>query len=336
MEELRKVLEGHTLGEDEAYRLMGAVMAGRLTPAQVAGMLIGLKVRGEAEAEIAGFARAMREAARPVPLDGVEALDVVGTGGDGKGTLNLSTASALVAAAAGVPVAKHGNRAASSKSGSADVLEALGVPIELSPEAAARMVREVGFAFLFARLYHPAMKHVAPVRTELGVRTVFNLLGPLTNPARPAYFLLGVFDPALLEPMARALAALGVKRALVVHGEGADELVLGENEVVELAGGELRRYRVRAAELGLNPAPLEALAGGDPEENADRIRKILAGEEEGPRADAVALNAGAALYAAGRAESLGAGVERARALLKEGAPARLLDRLVEAGRRTQG
>ncbi len=333
MEELRKVLEGKGLGEEEAYRLMQAVMAGRLTPAQMAGMLIGLKVRGEREEEIAGFARAMREAARPVELGGLEALDIVGTGGDGKGTINLSTASAFVAAAAGIPVAKHGNRAASSKSGSADVLEALGVRIELEPEAVARLVREVGIGFLFARSFHPAMRHVAPVRSELGVRTVFNLLGPLTNPARPAYFLLGVFDPALLEPMARALSALGVKRALVVHGEGADELVLGENEVLELSGGGIRRYHLHVRELGLEPAPIEALKGGTPEENAEVLRRILAGEETGPKADAVALNAGAAIYAAGRAESLRAGVERARALLSEGAPARVLERLVEESRR---
>ncbi len=332
MEELKKVYEGEVLGEEEAYRLMQAVMEGALTPAQLGGLLIGLKVRGEREEEIAGFARAMREAARPVELGGLEALDIVGTGGDGKGTINLSTASAFVAAAAGIPVAKHGNRAASSKSGSADVLEALGVTIELPPEAVARLIREVGIGFLFARSFHPAMKNVAPVRSELKTRTVFNLLGPLTNPARPAYFLLGVFDPALLLPMARALASLGVKRALVVHGEGADELVLGENEVVELANGETKRYRLRAEEFGLSPAPLEALKGGTPEENAEVIRRILAGEETGPKADAVALNAGAAIYAAGRAESLKAGVERAKALLQKGAPLEVLERLVERSR----
>ena len=329
MEELRKVLEGEVLGEEEAYRLMRAVMEGALTPAQLGGLLVGLKVRGEREEEIAGFARAMREAARPVELGGLEALDIVGTGGDGKGTINISTASAFVAAAAGIPVAKHGNRAASSRSGSADVLEALGVKIELSPEAVARLVREAGIGFIYARSFHPAMKNVAPVRSELKTRTVFNLLGPLTNPARPAYFLLGVFDPALLLPMARALASLGVKRALVVHGEGADELVLGENEVVELVDGELRRYRLRAEELGLSPAPLEALKGGSPEENARVIRQILAGEETGPKADAVALNAGAAIYAAGRAESIKAGVERAKALLKAGEPLRVLELLAK-------
>jgi len=238
-----------------------------------------------------------------------------------------------VAAAAGIPVAKHGNRAASSRSGSADVLEALGARIELGPEAVVQLVREVGIGFLFARSFHPAMRHVAPVRSELKVRTVFNLLGPLTNPARPAYFLLGVFDPALLLPMARALSALGVKRALVVHGEGADELVLGENEVAELTGGEIRRHRLHVRELGLDPAPIEALKGGTPKENAELIQRILAGEERGPKADAVALNAGAAIYAAGRAESLAEGVGRARALLLEGAPARVLERFVEESRR---
>ncbi len=329
---LEGLLRGRSLTMEEARQVMESVMEGRLTPAQVSALLVALRAKGETAEEIAGMALAMREKALRVPVKG-PLVDTCGTGGDGKGTFNVSTASAFVAAAAGIPVAKHGNRAASSRSGSADVLEALGVKIELGPEAVARLVREVGIGFIFARSFHPAMKNVAPVRSELKVRTVFNLLGPLTNPARPAYFLLGVFDPALLEPMARSLAALGVRRALVVHGEGADELVLGENEVVEVQDGALSRYRVRATELGLGTAPVEALRGGGPEENAEVIRRILSGVERGPKADAVALNAGAAIYAAGRAESLKAGVERARLLLSEGAPARVLDRLVEASRR---
>jgi len=335
VEALRKIFEGRTLTEDEAYRLMQRVMQGELGEAELGGMLIGLKVRGETEAEIAGFARAMREAARPVEFP-FPVLDVVGTGGDGLSTFNISTASALVAAAGGARVAKHGNRAASSKSGSADVLEALGVNIELGPEAVARVIEEVGIGFLFARSFHPAMRHVAPVRSALKVRTVFNLLGPLTNPARPAYFLLGVFDPALLRPMAEALRALGVRRALVVHGEGADELILGENRGVELIEGELRDFSLAPEGVGLGRAPIEALRGGTPEENARLIRRILAGEEAGPPRDVVALNAGAALYAAEKAKTLAEGVEKALGILGSGTALAKLEALVKATRAAQG
>lgn len=329
MELLQKVYRGETLDHEEAYRLMQAVMAGALSPAETAGLLIGLKVRGEQEEEIAGFARAMREAALEVQVSH-KTVDIVGTGGDGKGTFNISTASAFVAAAAGAKVAKHGNRAASSRSGSADVLEALGAKIDLAPQQVARLIDQVGIGFIFARTHHPAMKHVAPVRAELKTRTVFNLLGPLTNPARPSYFVLGVFSPQRLVAMAQALKSLGVERALVVHGEGTDELVLGENQVVELSDGEIRRYTLRAEEVGLSPAPLDALAGGSPEENAALIRRILAGEESGPARDVVALNAGAAIYAAGLAESLAAGVARARELLTRGEAKTVLERFVAA------
>ncbi|WP_287409408.1 anthranilate phosphoribosyltransferase [Oceanithermus sp.] len=331
MNALHKVLDGKTLTQDEARALMGRMMAGELSPVQTAALLAALKVRGETPDEIAGFAHAMREAARPVQVKGA-LVDVVGTGGDGAGTFNISTTVAFVLAAAGLRVAKHGNRAASSKSGSADLLEALGVNIELEPERVARVIEEVGIGFLFARTHHPAMRHVAPVRAELKTRTVFNVLGPLTNPARARYFLLGVYGPELLEPMAYALAELGVEGAWVVHSRGTDELTLGENEVVELKNGRTRRFTFRAADYGLEEAPLEALAGGLPEENAALTRRILGGEETGPKRDVVALNAAAALVAAGRAAALEEGLEQAGKVLDSGTALEVLERLVAATR----
>ncbi|MER3602806.1 MAG: anthranilate phosphoribosyltransferase, partial [Thermus sp.] len=234
------------------------------------------------------------------------------------------TAAALVVAAGGVAVAKHGNRAATSKAGSADTLEALGVNIQAPPERMAEAVEEVGFGFFFARLYHPAMRHVAPVRAELKVRTVFNLLGPLTNPAGATHYLLGVFSPAWLEPMAEALKRLGAK-GLVVHGEGADELVLGENQVLEVGKGA---YTLLPEEVGLRRAPLEALRGGSPEENALLLRRLLRGEEKGPLQQAVALNAGAAFYLVGRSPSIREGVRLALEILEAGAAFEVLERFI--------
>lgn len=319
-----KAISGERLTEEEAYRLMQRIMAGELSPVQTAGVLVALRTRGETPAEIAGFARAMREAARRVEVRRRPLLDIVGTGGDGQGTLNLSTAAALVAAAGGVAVAKHGNRAASSRSGSADTLEALGVNLEAPPERMAEAVEEVGFGFFFARLYHPAMRHVAPVRAELKVRTVFNLLGPLTNPAGATHYLLGVFSPAWLKPMAEALGRLGAK-GLVVHGEGADELVLGENQVLEVGKGA---YTLLPEEVGLKRAPLEALRGGSPKENALLLQRLLRGEEKGPLQQAVALNAGAAFYLVGRSPSIGEGVRLALEILEAGAAFEVLERFI--------
>ncbi len=334
MNELAKALNAEPLTQEEAYRLMHRVMRGELTPAQLAGVLVALRTRGETVDEIAGFARAMREHALRIQVAG-PLMDVVGTGGDGRGTFNISTTTAFVVAAAGVRVAKHGNRAASSRSGSADVLEALGVRIDLPPEQVARAIEEVGVGFLFARSHHPAMRHVAPVRAELRVRTVFNLLGPLTNPAGATHFLLGVFASEWLEPMARALGDLGARRALVVHGEGTDELVLGSNRVTELREGRVRSYTLTPEAVGLEPAPLQALAGGSAEENARITRRILGGEEAGPRADVVALNAGAALYVAGRAKSVAEGVGQAREILRSGAALEVLERLVAFSQRVR-
>lgn len=319
-----KAISGERLTEEEAYRLMQRIMAGELSPVQTAGVLVALRTRGETPAEIAGFARAMREAARRVEVRRRPLLDIVGTGGDGQGTLNLSTAAALVAAAVGVAVAKHGNRAASSRSGSADTLEALGVNLEAPPERMAEAVEEVGFGFFFARLYHPAMRHVAPVRAELKVRTVFNLLGPLTNPAGATHYLLGVFSPAWLKPMAEALGRLGAK-GLVVHGEGADELVLGENQVLEVGKGA---YTLLPEEVGLKRAPLEALRGGSPKENALLLQRLLKGEEKGPLQQAVALNAGAAFYLMGRNPSIREGVRLALEILEAGAAFEVLERFI--------
>ncbi|MER3536407.1 MAG: anthranilate phosphoribosyltransferase [Thermus sp.] len=319
-----KALSGERLTEEEAYGLMQKIMAGELSPVETAGVLVALRTRGETPGEIAAFARAMREAARRVEVKRRPLLDIVGTGGDHQGTLNLSTAAALVVAAGGVAVAKHGNRAATSKAGSADTLEALGVNIQAPPERMAEAVEEVGFGFFFARLYHPAMRHVAPVRAELKVRTVFNLLGPLTNPAGATHYLLGVFSPAWLEPMAEALKRLGAK-GLVVHGEGADELVLGENQVLEVGK---RAYTLLPEEVGLRRAPLEALRGGSPEENALLLRRLLRGEEKGPLQQAVALNAGAAFYLVGRSPSIREGVRLALEILEAGAAFEVLERFI--------
>lgn len=324
MDAVKKAILGEVLEEGEAYEVMRALMAGEVSPVRAAGLLVALSVRGERPHEIAAMARAMREAARPLKVSRRPLLDLVGTGGDGKGLLNLSTLAALVAAAGGVAVAKHGNRAASSRAGSADLLEALGVDLEAPPERVGEAIEELGFGFLFARVFHPAMRHVAPVRAELGVRTVFNLLGPLTNPAGADAYVLGVYSPEWLSPMAEALERLGA-RGLVVHGEGADELVLGENRVVEVGKGA---YTLTPEEVGLGRAPLEALKGGGPEENAERARRLLKGEEKGPLADAVALAAGAGFYAAGKTPSLKEGVALAREVLASGEAYLLLERYV--------
>lgn len=324
MEAIRKALLGEVLTEEEAYGLMWALMRGEVTPVRAAGVLTAMALRGERPHEIASMARAMREAARPLKVERRPLLDIVGTGGDHQGLVNLSTLGALVAAAGGVAVAKHGNRAASSRAGSADLLEALGVDLEAPPERVGEAIEALGFGFLFARVFHPAMRHVAPVRAELGIRTVFNLLGPLTNPAGADRYVLGVFSPAWLSPMAEALERLGAK-GLVVHGEGADELVLGENRVVEVGRGS---YALTPEGVGLRRAPLEALRGGGPEENAELARRLLKGEEKGPLRDAVALSAGAGLYAAGRVGSLEEGVGLALEVLASGEAYLLLERYV--------
>ena len=323
---LTAIVEGQTLSMDDARLAMGAVMDGDATAAQLAALLMGLRMRGETVEELAGFASAMRE--RVLRVDApVNAIDVVGTGGDGSNTFNISTAAALVVASTGVPVAKHGNRAITSRSGSADVLDALGIRIDHTAESAGAALREHGFAFLFAINFHPAMKHAGPTRREIGVRTAFNLLGPLTNPAGARRALLGVGDPAAAAKVAQVAALLGTDRTMVVHGAGVDELPLdGSGQVHDVLGGQILSFTVDVDGLGLMRAPTSALAGGTADENAAILESIFGGET-GPRRDVVLLNAGAALDVAGVVDGLAAGVEAARKALDGGLPRDLLARL---------
>ncbi len=323
---LASIVDGRTLSIDEARLAMGAVMDGDATPAQLAALLMGLRMRGETVEELAGFASAMRE--RVLKVEAPEgAIDVVGTGGDGSGTFNISTAAALVVASTGVPVAKHGNRAITSRSGSADVLEALGIRIDHDAESAAQALRENGFAFMFAPTFHPAMKHAGPTRREIGIRTSFNLIGPLTNPAGARRAVIGVGDPAAADRIAAVAALLGTDRTLVVHGAGVDELPLdGSGVVHDVIGDASLTFTVDIDGLGLGRAPTSALAGGTAAENAAILESIFGGET-GPRRDVVVLNAGAALVASGTVAGFGEGVEAARAALDAGKPAALLARL---------
>lgn len=314
---LNQVMMGQSLREDEAGAAMDAMMTGQLPAAQIAALLTALRMKGETIEEITGLARGMRARAVRVDLPiQMTALDTCGTGGDGAGTFNISTAAAFVVAAAGQPVAKHGNRAATSKCGSADVLEALGARVDLGPQDVARCVSEVGFGFMFAPAYHPAMKYVAPVRKEIGFRTVFNVLGPLTNPAQVRVQVLGVADGALVHPMAEALRRLGTRRALVIHSDdGLDEIaVSAPTRVAEVDGArdQITEYTIHPQDVGIELAQRDALRGGDAKENARLLRGILAGDIHGPAADAVALNAAAAFYVAGSAPTLVDGLQVAR------------------------
>lgn len=329
---LERVLRGEDLEEEQAAAVLGSIMRGEAEPAQVAGLLVALRAKGEAPGEIAGFVQAMMDHAARVQVAG-PLVDTCGTGGDGAGTFNISTIAAVVVAAAGVRVAKHGNRSASSLCGSADLLEAWGVAIDLPPAGVARCIEELGIGFLYARTFHPAMRHVAPVRQQLGIRTVFNVLGPLSNPAGARYQVVGVADPALAPTMAQALARLGSVHALVFRGEdGLDELTTtGPSRVWEVADGRVTESVFDPAGIGLPRAGLDDLRGGDASANAAIADGILAGGD-GAAADVVALNAGAALYVVGAVGDIGAGVERAREVLASGAARRLRDRWVERSR----
>ena len=329
-EAIARLVERQDLVQEEAEGVMGEIMRGEATPSQISAFITALRLKEETAEEIAGCARAMRAHALPVrPSRRDELLDTCGTGGDGTGTFNISTIAALVVAAAGVPVAKHGNRSVSSSCGSADVLAALGVAIDLDAEGVARCIDEVGIGFLFAPRFHPAMKHALPVRQELGIRTIFNILGPLTNPASASVQLLGVYDPRLAETMARVLGLLGVRCALVVHGaDGLDELsTTGSNLVVELDSGQIKSYQLDPAELGLPRASLEQLRGGSPEYNVEIARRLLEGEG-GPRRDVVLLNAAAALVVAGKAADFGSGLALAAQAIDSGAASEKLRNLV--------
>ncbi len=338
---IRKIAAREVLSRQEAAAAMEAIMTGEATPAQIAALVTALRLRGEHEEEVAGFAQTMRRHAVPVTLSlSHPPVDTCGTGGDGARTFNISTAAAFVVAGAGVPVAKHGNRAMSSHSGSADVLEALGVRVDLGPEAVTRCIQEVGIGFIFAPRFHPAMRHAAPVRREIGIRTVFNILGPLTNPAGVRHQLVGVAIPELVETVARVLALLGAEHALVVHsGDGLDELGLGApNRVYEVrANGSatVHQFTLDAAELGLTPVPVEAVRGGTADENAVLIRRVLQGEP-GPAREITLLNAGAALYAADAAGSLGEGLALAARSIDSGAALARLEALVELSNRLVG
>ena len=324
------IQQGRSLSEDEAGAVMHEVMAGEATPAQLGALLAAMRIRGETVDEITGMARTMREFALRVPHEG-PLIDTCGTGGDGSGSFNVSTAAAVVAAAAGVSVAKHGNRAMSSGCGSADVLEALGAKIDLGPEGVAACLRQANLGFMFAQAFHPAMKHAGPVRRELGVRTVFNILGPLSNPARAEAQVLGVPQPQLVQMMAEVLGRLGSRHVLVVHGEdGIDELTLaGPTLICELRDGALRSYRVEPKDVGLEPAPRAAVRGGDRDANAATMRAIFAGHP-GPLRDFVLLNAAAALLVGGAATTLGEGVTLAARLIDTGEAGRALERFVAA------
>ncbi len=348
-----------SLARAEAREVMAEVLTGKCTDAQIAALLIALRMKGETVEEIVGFAEAIRTAAAPLPVDGASASDALavtgtgrdaladpslvesrghasslvdtsGTGGDASGTFNISTATAFVTAGAGVRVAKHGNRSISSKCGSADVIEALGINIQLSPERSAQCLREVGICFLYAPNLHPAMKQVQGVRRELRMRTMFNLLGPLTNPARASGQVVGVYSLDLVDKLAEALSMLGLHRALVVHGlDGLDEITItGPTRVAEAREGTLRSYEVEPEEFGMARATLQDLAGGDAAENAATIRAILNGEKS-PKRDVVVLNAAAALVAAGRANHIAEGVPIAAQSIDSGAAAVKLESLVE-------
>ena len=335
---LQRTIEHREIFHDEMVDLMRQIMRGEVSPALTAALLTGLRVKKETIGEVAGAAQVMREFCAKVQVpDNAHFVDIVGTGGDGAHTFNISTAAMFVCAAAGAKVAKHGNRSVSSKSGSADVLEALGVAIELHPEQVATCILESGLGFMYAPMHHPAMKNVAPVRKELGVRTIFNILGPLTNPAGAPNILMGVFHPDLVGIQARVLQRLGAKRALVVHGrDGLDEITLaGGTMVAELRNGSIDEYEILPGEFGLPMADLRAIRVENPAQSKDMLLDVLA-NFPGPALDIVLLNSGAALYAANIASSIGDGVAKARIAIKSGAARAKLDQYVQITRRLAG
>jgi anthranilate phosphoribosyltransferase len=323
---LARLAQGETLDEDEAERAFGIIMNGEATPAQIAGLVMAMRLRGETVAEMAGAVRAMR--ARMVPAEVPPgAVDIVGTGGDGAGTLNISTAAAMVVAGCGVPVAKHGNKAQSSRSGTADAFAALGVNLDIPFERIPAVIREAGMVFLMAQRHHAALRHAAGPRVELGTRTIFNLLGPMANPGGVTRQMTGAFAPQWLRPMAEALGRLGSEHAWLVHGQGLDELtVSGPSQVVELRDGHLREFTVSPGDVGLPVSPAESLRGGDPERNAAALLALLDGVAS-PYRDCVVLNAAATLVVAGRSDDLREAARMAAASIDQGAARGVLERL---------
>ena len=330
-EAIIKLSKKEDLTYQEAETVMDEIMSGQATPVQMSSYLTALSMKGETIDEITASAAGMRAHCIKL-LHDLDVLEIVGTGGDGANSFNISTTSSLVIAAGGVPVAKHGNRAASSKSGAADVLEALGVKITIPPEKSAELLKKINICFLFAQNYHIAMKYVAPIRKELGIRTVFNILGPLSNPAGANMELMGVFDQALVEPLAQVMAKLGVIRGMVVFGQdNLDEISMSApTSVCEIRDGWFQSYEITPEQFGYTRCSKEDLVGGTPAENAEITRAILKGEERGSKRQAVCLNAGAALYIAGKAESMEAGVRMAEELIDSGAALKKLEEFIQA------
>jgi anthranilate phosphoribosyltransferase len=321
-EAIKKIVDKQDLSYQEAYDVMNEIMSGETSAVQNAAYLAALSTKStkaETIAEISGSAAAMRDHALPVKHD-MDVLEIVGTGGDHAGSINISTTASFLIAAAGVKVAKHGNRAASSKSGAADCLEALGVNIRLEPEKCVELLKKINICFLFAQKYHASMKYVGPIRKELGIRTVFNILGPLTNPAHPKYMLLGVYDEYLLEPLAQVLMDLGVTHGMVIYGQDClDEIsISAPTSVCEFKDGWFKRYTLKPEDFGLTRGKKEDIVGGTPQENAAITRAILSGREQGPKRDIVLMNAGAAIYLGGQAATIAEGIEKARALIENG------------------
>ena len=331
-EAIQKIVSKHDLTYQEAYSVMNEIMRGETSPTENAAYLAALSTKSakaETTAEIAGSAAAMREHALAVEHPGLEVLEIVGTGGDHAGSINISTTAAFIIAAAGIAVAKHGNRAASSKSGAADCLEALGVNISLAPEKCTELLQKIGLCFMFAQKYHASMKYVGVIRRELGIRTVFNILGPLTNPARPERMILGVYDEYLVEPLTRVLIDLGVRRGMVIYGTDClDEIsVSAPTKVSEFKDGWYRTYTIAPEDFGIERAAKTSIVGGTAEENAAVTRAILTGAQ-GPKTDIVLLNAGAAIYIGGKADSIQSGIEKACALIESGAAERKLQEFI--------
>lgn len=332
-EAIMKIVAKQDLTYDEAYTVMNEIMSGETTATQNAAFLAALSAKSakaETTDEIAGCAEAMRSHATPCD-HGMEVMEIVGTGGDGAHSFNISTTSAFIAAAGGVKIAKHGNRAASSKSGTADCLEALGANIQQDPEKCIELLNKVGMCFFFAQKYHSSMKYVGAIRKELGFRTVFNILGPLTNPGKPSFYLLGVYDEYLLQPLAQVLANLGVKRGMVVYGrDKLDEIsASAETAVCEINNGWYKSYTITPEKFGLTRCTKEDLKGGEPAENAEITKAILRGEDRGPKRTAVLMNAGAALYIAGKAESFEQGIQMAGELIDNGSAYKTMEAFVE-------
>ena len=326
---IERVTDGHDLSRSEARETATAIFDGA-SEAQIGALLAALRSKGETETEIAGFAQGMRDAARTIDPDRSPLVDTCGTGGDDYDTINVSTTSAIVAAGAGVPIAKHGNYSVSSSSGSADVLDEVGITIDAEPEAVERTIEDRGIGFMLAPVFHPAMKAVIGPRQELGMRTIFNVLGPLTNPAGADAQVIGVFDADLVPIIARAVAELDVEHALVVHGDGLDELALhGRSTVAEVTDSTVEEYTITPEAVGLDPAPVDSVSGGSPTENANTLRGIVTGSITGPERRIILLNAGAAIYVAGEATSIEDGIERAAQAIDDGDAAKTLERMQE-------